>query len=160
MAAAVDVGLESAALFFDFAVLGQREDLETAAVGEQRALPSRKAVQPSRCLQYVHSRPQVKVVGVAEDDLGINVLVEFTPVYRLHCAGSAHGHENRSGYIAGVGAYHARACVTQCILFCYFKPHNYQLLSISEVSVMNKWLIFHFANIRIKSKIIIFLQKK
>ena len=74
VAAAVDVGAEGAALVGDFAVFGKRENLKAAAVGEQRAFPTVEAVEATGSAEDVETGTQVEMVGVAEYDLGVDVV--------------------------------------------------------------------------------------
>ena len=108
---AVDMAAEGAALLLDFAAVGQREDLETAAVGEQGALPAVELVQSAGGTQYLHAGAQVEVVCVAEDDFGVDLLAQFALVYGLDAAGGAHGHEDRGRDVAVVGVEHGGAGV-------------------------------------------------
>ncbi len=57
------------ALFGDLAHLAEREDLETAGVGEDRLVPLGEVVQIAVGLDDLGSRPQPQVEGVAENDL-------------------------------------------------------------------------------------------
>ena len=52
----------------------QAEDLIAAAVGEDRPVPADEAVQPAAPRDQLVARPQVQVIGVAEDDLGAEIL--------------------------------------------------------------------------------------
>ena len=47
--------------------VAQREDLEAARVGQDRAVPAGERVQPAELLDHVLARAEVEVVGVAED---------------------------------------------------------------------------------------------
>ena len=94
---------ESHTLVGQLAVLGQREDLETAAVGQDGAVPAVELVQATCTLNDVHAGTQVQVIGVAQDDLRLDVLAKFRHVDGLDGAHSAHGHENGSLDLAMVG---------------------------------------------------------
>ena len=48
--------------------VAEREDLETARVGEDRPVPARERVQPAELLDHVLAGAEMQVVGVAEDD--------------------------------------------------------------------------------------------
>ena len=66
---AVEVRAEFDAVRFDFADFGEAEDLEAAAVGENRLFPIHEPVQPAGGADDVEPGPDVEVIGVAEDDL-------------------------------------------------------------------------------------------
>ena len=56
------------------APMGKRENLEAAAVGEQRAFPTVEAVEATGSAEDVETGTQVEMVGVAEYYLGIDVV--------------------------------------------------------------------------------------
>jgi hypothetical protein len=57
----------------DLAPVGQREHLEAAGIGEDRAVPAGEAVQATVRLDDLQAGPQEQVEGVAEDDLRAEV---------------------------------------------------------------------------------------
>ncbi len=44
--------------------------------------------------EHLAAGAEVEVVGVAQDDLGLHLLLEFAEVDSLHAAHRAHGHED------------------------------------------------------------------
>ena len=72
----------------------QREDLVAARVGQHVPAPVREAVQPPERGHQVRSRAQHEVVGVAEDDLGAQVL-QVGRRQRAHRSPGADRHEAR-----------------------------------------------------------------
>ena len=64
MTGTVKVGLEADPLFADRAQFAQTEDLESAAVGQNRPLPIHEAVQTAQLLHQPVPRPQVEVISV------------------------------------------------------------------------------------------------
>ena len=70
--------METASLFGQFAAIGQRKDLETAAVGQDRTVPRAEAVQAARLFEDIRSRTQVKVVGIPQDNLRPDLLLQVT----------------------------------------------------------------------------------
>ena len=60
---------KTAASSVDLAHVGEAEDLEAAAVGEDGAVPVHEAVQAAQLGDELVAGPQGEVVGVAEDDL-------------------------------------------------------------------------------------------
>ena len=71
----------------------ETENLEPAAVGENRFVPIHELVQAISSPDHVEAGAQIQMVGVAENDLGVH-LVEFTQVERLHAGLRADGHEH------------------------------------------------------------------
>ena len=74
MPAAVQMGLELHAVFIELAQLGQREHLESAAVGQYRAIPVHEAVQPARLGDQILAGAQMQMIGVGEDNLRADLL--------------------------------------------------------------------------------------
>ena len=89
---AVDVRLEFGSLLRDLATLGEAEDLIAAAVGQDRAVPADEAMQSAAARDELVTRTQVKVIGVAEDDLRARIL-EVREERPLYGALRADGHE-------------------------------------------------------------------
>ena len=115
MRVAIQVRAEEHALVGDLAEVAQAEDLESAGVGEDGARPGHEFVQPAELADQLVAGPQEQVIGVGEDDLG----VELAGQIALHDAFDrglrADGHEDgrfddavrgvdQTGASAGVGA--------------------------------------------------------
>ena len=81
------------AVRLDLANVGQAEDLEPAAVRQDRLRPIDKLVQPAGGADDVQPGPNVQVISVAENDLRAH-LAQFTRVERLDAALRAHRHEH------------------------------------------------------------------
>ena len=60
---------ERHSLFIHSSQLVQAENLESAGVGQDRTPPRHKPVQSPHLSDSGDSRPQVKVIGIAKDDL-------------------------------------------------------------------------------------------
>ena len=80
MLASINMAAKFATLFAEFANACQREHLETAAIGQHRAVEAIETVQTACLAQYVQPRTQVKVVGIAQNNLRLYVLLEFVLV--------------------------------------------------------------------------------
>ena len=91
---AIKMVLEMHALRRDLAQLGQREDLESPAIREDRTIPAHEFVQPAELADDIQTRPDKKMVGVAEDDLGAQ-FVQFARTDRFDRALRPHRHEDR-----------------------------------------------------------------
>ncbi len=61
--------LEMDTFLRDLAQLRERENLITAAIGQDWPVPVHKAMQAAEMPHHVHSWPNEKVIGVAENDL-------------------------------------------------------------------------------------------
>ena len=72
----------------------QREHLEAAAVGEDRAVPVHEAVQATHVAHELVARSQVQMIRVRQDHLGSGSL-EVLRIQRLHRRQRAHRHECR-----------------------------------------------------------------
>jgi hypothetical protein len=75
---------------------GEREHLEAARVGEDRPLPAGEPVQAAGGADDLEARAQVQVVGVAEDDPGVEGRrLELAGGHGLDRALGADRHEHR-----------------------------------------------------------------
>ena len=108
------------AVRFDFPDFGEAEDLEAAAVGENRLFPIHEFVQPAGGADDVESGTQIEMVGVAEDDLRAH-LAEFARVERLDAGLRADGHEHRRFHHAMRGGQPAKSRLCVRIGFEEFK---------------------------------------
>ncbi len=91
---AVEVVLETHALFGDFAQFRQRPDLEAAGVGEHRLLPGGESMESAELADQLMAGPEPEVVGVSEDDLGAEFL-DFRRMQGFDRALGADRHEDR-----------------------------------------------------------------
>ena len=64
---AVDVRAEDGFLLGHFHAMGEAEDLEAAAVGQDRPVPAHEAVQAAQRGDYLFARPQREMIGIAQD---------------------------------------------------------------------------------------------
>ena len=67
---AVEVAAERHAVVVDDPQVAERDDLEAARVGEDRAVPVHEPVQAAEPCDALVAGPQVEVVGVGQDDRG------------------------------------------------------------------------------------------
>ena len=122
--ASVDVRLEFDAFFADFAAVFEAVYLKSAAVGQHGAVPGRKSVQPASLLQHFGSGAQVEVVGVAQDDVGLDVVGEQVGPDGFDGALGSDGHKNR-GRNRPVGGVEQPAARRRMGVFCVdFKLHG------------------------------------
>ena len=92
--AAVDVAAKGHALVSQFAVIGKRKHLKATAIGKDGTVPTVKLVQSACTLDDIHTGSQVQVIGVAQDDLRLDILTQFSHVNCLYSSHRAHGHED------------------------------------------------------------------
>ena len=78
----------------DLPQLRERENLKTAAIGQDRPAPVHKPMQPAKVPNDLHPRPNEKVVGVAENDLGLE-FAQFAGAHAFHTPLSPDWHEGR-----------------------------------------------------------------
>ena len=121
----VDVGAEVAPLLLQFAARREREDLESAAVGEHGPLPGREAVHAPGPLDDLHARTHVEMVGVGQDDLRAGLLLHVAVEEPLDRGGRAHGHEDRGAHRAVVGGELAGARPRRRILVLQGECHTH-----------------------------------
>jgi hypothetical protein len=88
----IQVRAKHHAFFADFAQFGQAKNLESTGVSEDCARPSHEAMQSTKLADLLHSRPKIKVIGVAEQNLDAKF---FENILRntFHTAQRADRHE-------------------------------------------------------------------
>ena len=97
------------------AQIAQAEDLEAARVGEDRARPGHELVQTAQLADQLVAGTQKQVIGVGQDDLGVEFVGQVALQNAFDGGLRAHRHEDRrfddavrgveqSGARAGVGA--------------------------------------------------------
>ena len=90
----VDMRAERHAFLGDFAQVAKAEDLESAAVRQDCAIPMHELVQAAGLLDEVHARPQEKMVRIGKNDAGAKAL-QFVRRNALDRRLRADRHENR-----------------------------------------------------------------
>ena len=70
---AVEVAAERDAVLVDDPQVAERDDLEAARVGQDRAVPVHEPMQAAEPRDPLVPGPQVQVVGVGQDDRGADV---------------------------------------------------------------------------------------
>ena len=94
-ALAVDMGGEIHALLLDAAQLGQREHLESTAVGQGGACPSAELLQTAQLVDQSVTGTKVEVVGIGQHDLAVYI----PQILRRNAAlnGGTGGHVHKNG---------------------------------------------------------------
>ena len=121
----VDVTAKFAPRFAEFADAGERKHLEAAAVGQHRTVETVELVEAACGFEHVKSRTQIEMVGVAENDLGFDFVIQLMNVHSLDRAKGADGHENGSLYRAVVGSEEAGASCTAGIGVLQFEKATF-----------------------------------
>ena len=94
---AVEVRAKGDALVGKLAQLGQAEDLEAPAVGEDGAVPVHEAGKAAAFPDELGPGPKVQVVDVAQDDAGLDYLPQVARQDSLYRSLRADGHEGGRG---------------------------------------------------------------
>src|SRR5262249_18334635 len=94
MLGAVKVGTKADALIGDFSKFGQTEYLITAGIGENGPVPGHEFVQTAQLANPLVAGTQIKVVGIAENDLRAEFFQRFV-AEAFYRSLRAYGHENR-----------------------------------------------------------------
>lgn len=102
MLRSVDVRAEPGTLFGQLSVGRERKHLKTAAVGQNRAVPSVELVQTAGLFENLDAGAQIEMICIAENDLGLHILAQFALMHSLDTADCPYGHENRSADLAVV----------------------------------------------------------
>ena len=96
---AVDRRSELDALLGNLAQLTQRKHLETAGVGQYRAIPAHEPVQATMRSHHIQPRPQPQVKGIAQYHLRADI-DQFLRRHGLHRAIGADRHEGGCLHLA------------------------------------------------------------
>ena len=117
---AVQVGLETDALFLNLVEFAQAEDLVAAAIGEDGTSPVHEAVQAAGPIDQLVAGTQVEVVGIAQNDAGVE-LFQILLGQGLDRGPGADRHEDRSLHRAVRGVEQAGASPGAAVLGDDFK---------------------------------------
>ncbi len=91
---AIDVALERHALLVELAQTGQRHDLETAGIGQDRMRPADQLMQTAKPRHALRAGTQHQVIGIAENDIGAK-LAHLIQIHGLDGTDSTDRHEGR-----------------------------------------------------------------
>ena len=90
----VNVRAKLGPLLRNLATVTQRIDLIAPAIGEQWPVPSVELVQPSGLFEDVQPWTQIQVIGVAQNDLGLGVVLQGLLGHAFDRTSGPHRHEN------------------------------------------------------------------
>ena len=123
MLGTVDVATEFASFLAELADACQGKYLKTAGVSQYRTVPGIELMKTACLAKCVKSGAQIKMVGVAQDNLGLDLLTEFSEVNTLDRANRSYGHEDRGLDLSVVGGYQACTCIAAWVGMLYFELH-------------------------------------
>ena len=106
---AVQVRLEQDAFVGHLAEIAEAEDLEAAGIGQDGARPGHETVQAAQLADGLVARAEEQVIGVGQDDLGVELLDEIALGDALDRGLRAHRHEDRRLDVAVRRVEHAGA---------------------------------------------------
>jgi len=92
--------LEGDSLVGDLAQPGEAEHLVAAGIGQDRARPGHKSVKAPKVPDQFVPGAQEEMVGVAEDDAGLEIVPQVALAESLDCGLCSDRHENRGRDIA------------------------------------------------------------
>jgi len=75
---------EVRAILFQLAVVAKRKDLIAATVGEYGPIPPVELMQSAGLLNNVQARTQIEMVGVSQNNLCLDIFLQFALMHRFH----------------------------------------------------------------------------
>ena len=133
MLAAVDVALEGTALFRQLANAGKGEHLEASAIGQDGAVPTAESVQTAGFFQYLCAWSEIEVIGVAQNDLCLNLFFEVADIDALHASHCADGHEDGRLDLSVVGGYQSGTSIA--VWVCMLQLENHSILGLDDFRI-------------------------
>ncbi len=130
---AVDRVTEVDAFFFDLADIAQAEYLESAGIGQDRAVPVHEIVQITMFAHDVLPRAQPQVEGVSQQDLRAGVFYFFR-CHAFDCAVGTHGHKRRRFYYTTIEDQATTTGTTFC--FFQFKFHVFPFCQRNSLTLL------------------------
>ena len=95
MLGAIDMRLKHSTFFGNLPTIGKRKNLITTAIGKDWAIPSIELMQTSNFLQGVDTRPQIEVISISKDNVGIDVVLQLALMHSLYCSCGSNRHKDR-----------------------------------------------------------------
>ena len=124
---AVDVRAELASFFSQLSYSGEREHLEAAGIGEDRAVPCIECVQSPGFLENVESWPEIQMVCVSENDLGFHLFSQFCEVHSFHSTACTDRHEDGCQDVSVRCVYDASPGIRRVVGMFQFKCHEWSV---------------------------------
>ena len=151
------MALESATLFGQFANASKRKDLKAAAIGQDWSVPTIELVQTASLLQYLCTGTKVEMIGVAQNNLSLDFIMEVAISNTFHAANRTDRHEDGRLDLAVVGRDETSTSIGKFICLLYLKRHNIYDLTIYDLplsfssSKVNVMGFFTFSSSKAKS---------
>ena len=123
---AVQVRAEQHSVFGDPSQRIEAEQLKTARVREDGAVPRHELMEASEFADQLMTGPQEQMIGVGENDPRVEFIGQVALRDALYSCLSAHGHENRGFDGAMCGVKQTGAGVRDGALCLNFKSHYIQ----------------------------------
>ena len=95
-------------------------------------VPVLELVKSARRPEDIQSGTEVQMIGIAENDLGLDIFFKVFMVYPLHGAYSAYGHENGSADITVAGVEHSATGGGMRVGMYLFKFHLSKISKLAE----------------------------
>ena len=70
----IDMGFKLYTFFFYFSIGRKGVDLIAARIGQQRPIPTHEFMEPTRLLQYIGARTQIEMVGIPQNNIGVDFI--------------------------------------------------------------------------------------
>ena len=118
------VRLKRGPLLFYLAYVGQGIHLVSPAVRKYGFVPTYKLVQPPRLLQHVKPRAQIQMVSISQNNLRLNIVLQFALVHCLYRSRRAHRHKYGGVNNAVAGSKFPCPCLGTFVGCCNLKKHN------------------------------------
>ena len=122
---AVNMTTELATLLSEFADTGEREHLKTTRVGQNRTIPGIELVQSTCLAEDIQSRTEIQMVGIAQNDLRLDLFAKLGEMHRLHTSHRTDGHEDGGLNLTVIGGDQSCTGVTRIVTMLYLKSHAY-----------------------------------
>ena len=138
VARTVDVALELATFLAQLADACERKDLETTAISQYRTIPGVELVESACLAQDLKTWAQIEVIGVAKNDLGLDLLAEFGEMDTLDTSHRAYGHEDGREDLSMSRGDHTCTGIAGTVDMLQFKRHSLSFSSFSSGMVKSR----------------------
>ena len=132
------MALEFHTLFMNAPQLTEGENLESAAVCKDIAVPVAEVVKSIEGLQDFNTRSQIEMISVSQNQV-VPYLGHIVVMDALDRAVCSHRHESRSLHNSVRKGYLPCPCLARCILMLEFENpcHNHCLLRKAPITVVS-----------------------
>jgi hypothetical protein len=110
----------------------EAEHLESAAVCEDGTVPAFETVKSAGLLQYIQSRAEVQVIGIAEDNLCLHVILQVFMINPFHRTDGTDRHEDRGTDVPVIRMQHTAPGGGRKVGMRLFEFHLSKIIKIEE----------------------------